>query len=122
MPQGSNAYLIIVIQNNQENPEDFSLFINGKNTATNLPELITGENTLVVEFTPTINPYEFGIKKYKIVLKDSQDDEIERFYFEITIELSTLNLIIFYLAPILVPIGIILFFKNKDIKHKKLRR
>ena len=89
---------------------------------TNIPELTTGENTIVVKITPTINPYEFGIKKYKIVLKDSQDDEIERFYFELMIELSTLNFVIFYLVPILVPIGIILFFKNKDIKHKKLRR
>jgi hypothetical protein len=122
VPQGSIAYLIIIIQNNQENPEDFSLYINGKNSPTNLPELSSGENRIVVKITPTINPYEFGIKKYKILLKDSQEDEIGRFYFEVRIALSTLNFIIFYLAPIIVPIGIILFFKNKDIKHKKLRR
>jgi len=122
VPQGTHAYLIITIQNNQENTEAFSLYINGKRVGTNIAELITGENRIVAQVMPTINPYEFGVKKYRVVLKDSTDEEIERFYFEVAIELSTLNLVIFYILPIIVPIGIILFFKNKDIKHKKLRR
>ena len=122
IPQGANAHLIIVIQNNQENPEEFSLYFNGKRVSTNIAELNTGVNTIVAKITPTINPYEFGTKVYRIVLKDSSDEEIERFYFETALKLSSLNLVIFYILPIVVPIGVILFFKNRDIKQKKLRR
>ncbi|NVM36120.1 MAG: hypothetical protein HWN81_11030 [Candidatus Lokiarchaeota archaeon] len=122
IPQGSPAYLIIIIQNNQENSEDFSLYLNGKRISTNLEVLGTGKNRIVAKITPSINPYELGTKNYRFVLKDSSDIEIERFYFEIVLEVSILNLILFYIIPILVPIGLILFFKNRDIKHKKLRR
>ncbi len=122
IPQGNTAHLIIKIQNNQENSESFSLYINGKKHETNIAELINGENLIVAKLVPTINPYEFGIKKYRIILTDSMDQEIARLYFEVSLELSTINLVFFYLLPVFVPIGIILYFKNKDIKHKKLRR
>ncbi|MFX1297566.1 MAG: hypothetical protein ACFFD2_22290, partial [Promethearchaeota archaeon] len=122
IPQGAPAYLIVIIQNNQENSEDFSLSLNGKAISTNIDVLGTGENRIVAKIIPTINPYELGTKSYRFVLKDSSDVEIERFYFEIVLELSILNLILFYIIPILVPIGLILFFKNRYIKHKKLRR
>ena len=122
IPQGTPAYLIIVIQNNQENSEDFSLYLNGKRISTNLEQLGTGENRIVAKIISSINPYELGTKNYRFVLKDSSDIEIERFYFEIVLEVSILNLILFYIIPIVVPIGLIIFFKNRDIKHKKLRR
>lgn len=120
--QGVSAYLIIIIRNNQEDPEEFSLHINGKQYTTNIDELNTGENSIVTTLIPSINPYEFGTKKYRVALKDSENEEIALFYFEVTLELSTLNLVLFYVLPILVPVGIILFYKNKEIKHKKLRR
>jgi hypothetical protein len=122
IPQGESAYLIIFVQNNQEQSEEFSLYINNVKHATNLGELNTGENTIIANIIPTINPYEFGLKKYRVVLKDSEDAEIALLYFELSLELSNLNLILFYILPILAPIGIILFFKNNYIKHKKLRR
>ena len=122
IPQGTPAYLILIIQNNQENSENFSLYLNGKKISTNLEELGTGENRIVAKIIPSINPYELGTKNYRFVLKDSSDIEIERFYFEIVLEVSILNLILFYIIPILVPIGLIIFFKNRDIKHKKLIR
>jgi len=120
--QGVPAYFIIIIENNQEKSENFSLFINGKPVNTNLDELISGENRIVKKIIPTINPYEFGTKKYQLVLKNSHDEEIASFYFEIVLNLSSFNLIIFYVLPIIIPIGIILFFTNKKIKHQKLRR
>ncbi len=122
IPQGDSAYLIIIIQNNQENSEVFSLYINNQRLKTNLDELNTGENIVIASLIPTINPYEFGLKKYRVALKDSKDADIALLYFELSLELSNLNLILFYILPILAPIGIILFFKNKYIKHKKLRR
>jgi hypothetical protein len=122
IPQGESAYLIIIIQNNQEKSESFSLYINNVKQITNLVELDIGENIIITSIIPTINPYEFGIKKFKVALKDSEDDDIALLYFELSLELSSLNLILFYILPILAPIGIILYFKNKYIKHKKLRR
>ena len=122
IPQGTEGYLIIVIQNNHKNSEEFSLTINGKIVATNINELAYGENRIVKKIIPTINPYELGKKSYQIVLKDSSDQEIAQFYFEVQLELSILNLLLFYVLPILIPVGIILFFLNKDIKNKKLRR
>jgi hypothetical protein len=120
--QGSSASLIIVIQNNKEVYESFSLFINGINTQVNIAELIPGKNSIMNDFIPTINPYELGTKEYRIVLKDSENNEIARFYFEVVLEISTFNLIIFYLLPGIIPIGIILYFLSKELKHKKLRR
>jgi hypothetical protein len=120
--QGSPASLIIIIQNNKEVFESFSLFINGRNVQANIDELIPGENWITKDIIPTNNPYELGTKVYRIVLKDSENEEIALFYFEVVLELSTFNLIIFFLLPGIVPIGIILYFLSKEIKHKKLRR
>ncbi|MFX0008521.1 MAG: hypothetical protein ACFFAV_17560, partial [Candidatus Hermodarchaeota archaeon] len=122
IPQGDSAYLIIIIQNNQINAEEFSLYINNVKRTTNIDQLITGKNTITTTIIPTINPYEFGVKKYRVELKDSENDDIALFYFEISIQLSNLNLVLFYVLPILAPIGIVLYFKNKHIKYKKLRR
>ncbi|MFX1389572.1 MAG: hypothetical protein ACFE9Z_05850 [Promethearchaeota archaeon] len=122
IPQGAEAHLIIIIQNNQEASEAFNLYINGIQYQTNINELNTGENTIIAKIVPSINPYEFGIKKYRVVIKDSQNIDIALFYFEVNLELSTLNLILFYIVPLIIPIAIVLYYKNKLIKHKKLRR
>ena len=53
---------------------------------------------------------------------DESEDIILRDYFESEIQLSTINLLLFYVLPIVVPIGIILYYKNKDLKMKLLRR
>ncbi len=120
--QGSTAYFILIIKNNCEESEVFSLYVNNKKVSTNINLLALGENRIVKKITIPFNPYEFGSKSYTFLLKDSSGEDIAQFYFEITIELSTFNLIIFYFLPIIVPIGIILYFKNKHIKIKKLRR
>ncbi len=122
LPQGTNGYLIIIIQNNLKYSEEFSLYINGIRTGTNLIELNSGENRIVVKLKTTLNPYEFGPMKYRVELKDNTNQDIALFYFEINLELSALNLVLFYILPIIIPIGIIIYFKHKDIKHKKLRR
>jgi len=120
--QGASAYFIAVIKNNLENSEEFSLIINGKLVQPNINELISGENRIEKKIIPTNNPYDFETKVYRIIIEDSEHEEIARFYFEVALELSTFNLIIFYIIPVIIPIGIILFFLHKQIKHKKLRR
>ena len=120
--QGSTAYFILIIKNNREESEVFSLYVNNKKVSTNINQLAPGENRIVKKITLPFNPYEFGSNSYTFLLKDSSGEDIVQFYFEITIELSIFNLIIFYFLPIIVPIGIILYFKNKHLKIKKLRR
>ncbi len=120
--QGAPAYFIATIKNNLENSEVFSLYVNGKLVQSNINELIPGENRIEKKIIPTNNPYEFGTKIYRVILEDSENKEIARFYFKVVLELSTFNLIIFYIVPVIIPIGIMLYFLNKQIKHKKLRR
>ena len=122
VPQGEIAYLILEIQNNKKNAEAFSFIINGESIELNINKLNPGLNRIVHEITPTINPYEIGIKEYHLIIKDSTNEIIMIKYLKTNIELSTFNLIVFYILPVLIPIGIIIFFKNKDLKHKLLRR
>ncbi|MFX0080765.1 MAG: hypothetical protein ACFE94_03335 [Candidatus Hodarchaeota archaeon] len=120
--QGAAAYFIAVLKNNLDHPEGISLFFNGELVQSNIEELIPGENRIEKKIIPATNPYEFGTKTYRVILKDSENNEIARFFFEITLELSTFNLIIFYVVPVIIPIGIILYFLHKQLKYKKLRR
>ena len=120
--QGVPSKLILIIKNNQESAEEFSLIINDDKVDTNLEELLPGENRVEVEVLPTFNPYEFGYQKFYIELEDGAEDIILKDYFESEIQLSTINLLLFYVLPIAVPIVIILYYKNKDIKIKLLRR
>jgi hypothetical protein len=120
--QGVAASFILTIQNNQGNSESFSLYVNGEKVTTNLNGLRPGINRIVFDIVPSINPYDFGKKSFIFELRDSTNDPIARYYYEIQLELSAFNLIVFYILPVLIPICIVLIYKNKEIKHKLLRR
>jgi len=120
--QGSVAHFILIIQNNHDVSEPFILYVNGVPVETNLKGLGPGINRIVAEVIPSINPYDFGKKSYTFEIKDSLDEPIVKYYFEVQMELSSINLVIFYVLPILIPICIILLYKNKEIKNKMLRR
>jgi len=120
--QGVAVQFILIIQNNQDTSEPFALFVNGNQVTTNLNGFGPGINRVVFEVTPSINPYDFGKKYYIFELRDSSNNPIARYYYEIQLELSSFNLIVFYILPVLIPICIVLIYKNKEIKHKLLRR
>ena len=120
--QGGIAHLIIKVQNNRETSEKFTLYINQVEVETDLLKFGPGENRLIEEIPVTINPYYFGIETYDIMLKDANGNIILLQYYEIQIELSVFNLIVFYMIPIIVPVGILIYYKNKDLKNKLLRR
>ena len=120
--QGSVAQFILIIQNNDDVSEPFVLHVNGAPVETNLDALGPGINRIVVEVIPSINPYDFGKKSYVFELKDSLNKPIVKYYFEVQMELSSFNLVIFYVLPVLIPICIILIYKNKEIKNKMLRQ
>ena len=120
--QGSVAQFILIIQNNDDVSEPFILYVNGVSVETNLNALGPGINRIVVEVIPSINPYDFGKKSYTFELKDSLNKPIVKYHFEVQMELSSFNLVLFYILPVLIPICIILIYKNKDIKNKMLRR
>jgi hypothetical protein len=120
--QGVTTTLVIKIANNQDTDEEFSLIINGDEINTNIDELTPGENRIEAQIIPTINPYEFGIKTYSIEIEDENGDIIAKDYFESEVQLSTIYFIVFYILPIVIPIAIILYYKNKEIKIKMLRK
>ena len=120
--QGSAAQFILIIKNNLDVSEPFIFYVNGVKVDTNLNGLGPGINRLVVEVIPSINPYDFGKKSYTFEIKDSLNEPIVKYYFEVQMELSSFNLVLFYILPVLIPIGIILIYKNKEIKNKMLRR
>ncbi len=120
--QGVVAQFIMMIQNNQEQSESFTLYINGAPVETNIDGLGPGINRIVAEVIPSINPYDFGIVSYTFELRDSSGETVAQYYFEVRLELSPSNLVFFYIVPILIPIGVILLYKNKEIKHRLLRR
>ncbi|MBY8979107.1 MAG: hypothetical protein KGD72_01845, partial [Candidatus Lokiarchaeota archaeon] len=120
--QGSAAQFILIIQNNHDVSEPFILYVNGVPVETNLNGLGAGINRIVAEVIPSINPYDFSKKSYIFEIKDSLDEPIVKYYFEVQMELSSFNLVIFYVLPVLIPICIILIYKNKEIKNKMLRR
>ncbi|MBY9006214.1 MAG: hypothetical protein KGD63_05610 [Candidatus Lokiarchaeota archaeon] len=120
--QGSPATFILSVQNNMKIPENFIVRINGREVNTDLIELLPGENRIEVSVIPSANPYDFTTKSYYIVLEDGSGNEISTYYFSVTIQLSIMNLVLFYIMPVMIPIGIVIFFKNKEIKTKLLRR
>ena len=120
--QGTTAQFILIIQNNQDKSESFTLFVNGNPVATNLNGFGPGINRIIFEVIPGINPYDFEEKTYIFELKDSSGNPIVRYYYEVQLELSPFNLIVFYILPVLIPVCIALIYKNKEIKHKLLRR
>ena len=120
--QGESAHFILVIKNNQPFSESFSLYINGKKASTNINRLAPGENIIETSVILTLNPYDFQSKSYIFELNDSNGDTIARFYYLVFLELSAFNLIIYYILPLAIPIVIILFYKNKEIKHRLLKR
>ena len=122
VPQGQYADFILVIRNNQEISESFSLWINGQQVETNLNGLGPGDNKLIAQVMPSIFPYDFQAKTYTFTLRDAQGEILAQYYYEIALELTTFNLIVFYVLPILIPIAILLFYKNKELQRKLLRR
>ncbi|MFO8019073.1 MAG: hypothetical protein R6U96_10590 [Promethearchaeia archaeon] len=120
--QGRGIVFTISIKNNLEETQPFKLFINGEETEARITQLTPGSNTLEKEITPTINPYEFGERGYMIEIKDADGNTLYKVYKDLEITLSTVNLVLFYLIPIIAPIGIFLYYKNKDIKTQLLRR
>ncbi len=122
VPQGSSATFLLTIYNNKNTPIVYTLKINGQVAKTNSIELLPGENRIEATITPTINPYDFSTKRYYITLEDNSGNLLVSYYGEVKIELSIMNLVLFYILPVLIPIGIVLFFKNKEIKTKLLRR
>jgi hypothetical protein len=122
VPHWVSPQLILQIKNNRKSNEEFSLYINDEKMETNIDELKPGENRIDVHVFPALNPYELGIKKCEIEIEDSTEDVIIKDYYEYELTITALDLIVFYIMPIGFSVGFILYFKNKLIKHKLLKR
>ncbi len=120
--QGQRAFLILKIINHREIPLNFTLYINDVPFPTNLDQIGYGENEIIVDLTPSINPFDFETKEYVISIKDDSGKVLIIETFQTEIRLSVLNFMIFYLTPILFPVLIIIYYKNKEIKSRVLEK
>ncbi len=117
--QASPAYLILVIKSNKKSIQDYSLSINDKRFT---GSLLPGENTIIKTVIPTLNPYDFSTKTYSVFLYDGNSNEIYRNQFLVKVNLSVMYLVLCYILPIVVPIIIVIYLKNKQVKIDRLRR
>ena len=121
--QGEKATFAMVIRNNRDSSIPYSLSvlsINGESIHSG--GLAPGENRVQAEVLPTLFPYDFFDKTYIFQLKDDSGEIITQYYYKISINVSPTNIILFYVLPVGIAIGIILFYKNKELKHNQLRR
>ncbi|MFX1385051.1 MAG: hypothetical protein ACFFBP_21690 [Promethearchaeota archaeon] len=127
--QWDYSNLIIKIENNRKQVEDYTLTIVEQNPLFGVPNSITiegqlapGINRIQAQIFSTLNPYDFGVKNYLFELRDSNGELIESDFFEVSIELSTSALFFCYIIPITIPFIIILIYLSKNLKNKQLRR
>ena len=81
-----------------------------------------GENKLLAKVLPSIFPYDFQVKSFAFTLKDNEGEILAEYYYEVALELTPFNLMVFYVLPILIPIAVLLYYKNKELQRKLLRR
>jgi hypothetical protein len=66
-----------------------------------------------------LNPYDLTQKTYNIEILNENGEILASDTVKTKITPSTLNIFMFYAIPILIPIGIVLFFKRKDLDYEK---
>jgi hypothetical protein len=82
--------------------------------------VIFGETRFVVELDKKIrNPYNVGEEVYEIEIVDNLGKILATKVITVNIKPSTLNIFLFYVLPILIPVGIIVYFKYKELEQLK---
>jgi hypothetical protein len=117
--QGSSAQFIMTINNNKETNELYAVSVNGK---VSYGIMTPAGNNIAIDLDPINNPYDISPKTYDIEIFDSSGTLIFKFFFKIQVKLSVMNILLFYILPILVPIALVLYFKNKQLITERLRR
>jgi hypothetical protein len=79
-----------------------------------------GESRFTIDMdNPIRNPYNIGEESYQIIIKDVTDKTLASKVISVNIKPSTLNIFIFYVLPVLIPIGVIIYFKYKELEQIK---
>ncbi len=82
--------------------------------------VIFGETRFVVELDKKIrNPYNVGEEVYEIEIVDNLGKILATKVITVNIKPTTLNIFLFYVLPILIPVGIIVYFKYKELEQLK---
>ncbi|MCP4762656.1 MAG: hypothetical protein GY870_12825 [archaeon] len=117
--QGQMPYITFKIVNNNESSKPVSITSNGINIAEDYL-LNPGENVFTVDIDGVlINPYDITQKNYEIKVYNENGDLIGLKTINIDLLLSPGNLFFFYILPIIVPVGILLYFQHKKIEEEK---
>lgn len=65
------------------------------------------------------NPYSIDVKSYKIEIIDSNGVIITSYIMDVKPIISATNLFFFYVVPVVIPLGILIVYKHKEIEYEK---
>jgi hypothetical protein len=96
------------------------IFVNSNGKQVLDKTIVFGETRFLVELDNKIrNPYNVGEAVYEIEIVDSLGNILATKVVTVNVKPSTLNIFLFYVLPLLIPIGIIVYFKYKHLEQLK---
>jgi len=116
--QGQTPSITVRIQNYNSSAKQIRILSNGDLiTEKTIP---TGETGFLVELgRPIRNPYNIGEETYELTILDGTGEILATKVIMVNVKPSTLNIFLFYVIPILIPVGIIVYFKYKEFEQIK---
>lgn len=82
--------------------------------------IASGETTVMIDLgRPIRSPYNIGEERYELVITDEEGTILASKVIMVDVKPSTLNIFLFYVVPILIPIGAIIYFKYKQLEQEK---
>jgi len=96
------------------------IFVNSNGDQVLDKMVIFGETRFVVELDKKIrNPYNVGDEVYEVEIWDDEGNLLATKVITVNVKPSTLNIFLFYVLPILIPVGVIVYFKYKELEQLK---
>ena len=114
---GQKPILSLEIQNYNMTPQKITVKINGQISWSNYAYF--GENRFNIDLDkPYFSPYNIQPNQYFVEIYKG-DILIAKEYITISHQISIMELCIFYIAPIAIPLVVVVFFKYKQIEFEK---
>lgn len=116
--QGQSPTVTIRLFNYNESVKQIRVTSNGNEVLNRV--VPTGESLIQVNMAkPIRNPYNIGELIYELNIYDSLGNLLATKVITVDIKPSPLNIFLFYVLPILIPIGVVVYFKYKESEQNK---
>ncbi|MHA1775831.1 MAG: hypothetical protein ACTSWC_03595 [Promethearchaeota archaeon] len=111
--------IICSIQNNMDDPQGIQVYLNDQ-LVSSLSSVAPGENILSIPISKTLrNPYELGIKSFRIEIYDSNGLLLYQDTITTQVEPSLGSILLGYVLPLAIPIIGIVIVKHMALENKK---